>query len=154
VISKAGVAVMLGAYRKPPALSSGSVSATIRELSESIAIARRACIRKERIIVDPSIGFFRETGGNDFYTRITDMPWYLRDLAVLSDLGRIARLGPVCISVSAKSFLGHLLNIQDPADRLAPSLACEIMAAQKGASIIRTHNVRESVQALTTASLL
>jgi dihydropteroate synthase len=61
---------------------------------------------------------------------------------------------PICISASRKSFIGHLLNLGAPEDRLAPSIASEIVAALNGASLLRSHNVRETVQALTMLELL
>jgi dihydropteroate synthase len=84
---------------------------------------------------------------------MTDMPWYARDIEVLSNLGRLAALGPVCVSASRKSFIGHLLNLQ-PEERLVPSIVSEVVAVMNGASIIRTHNVKETVQALTMLKLL
>jgi dihydropteroate synthase len=155
VAAAAGVPVIVGAYSAAPA--SGRVAGTVKALRESIAIAKRAGIKKEEIIVDPSIGFFRaEEGKNPFFTKMADddMPWYARDLQVLSNLDRLAPLGPVCVSVSRKSFIGHLLNLPAAEDRLVPSIACEIIAVQNGASLVRTHSVRETVQALTMHSLL
>jgi dihydropteroate synthase len=85
---------------------------------------------------------------------MTDRPWYARDLEVLSSIGRLAPLGPVCVSASRKSFIGHLLNLPAAKQRQAPSIACEIIAAMNGASLLRTHSVRETVQALTMVQLL
>jgi dihydropteroate synthase len=149
VVAKAGVPVIAGAYSKSPA--TGRLAGTIKALKESIALAKKAGIKD--VAVDPSIGFFREKGKNPFFTKITDMPWYARDIEVLSNLDRLAALGPVCVSVSRKSFIGHLLNVQGD-DRLIPSLVCEAVAVLNGASIVRTHSVRETVQALTMLQLL
>lgn len=153
VIAKAGVAVIMGAYSR--ASSTGRVAGTLRALRESVAIAKKSGMKDSSIIVDPSIGFFREQGKGPFFTRITDMPWYARDIEVLSRLKKLEILKkPLCVSVSRKSFIGHLLNIRSGEDRLAPSLVCEVMAALNGASLIRTHNVRETVQAMTMLHLL
>jgi dihydropteroate synthase len=149
VIAEAGVAAIVGAYSKRPA--PGRIAGTIRALKESLAIAKNAGIKD--VVVDPSIGFFREGGRNPFFTKMTDMPWYARDIEVLSNLGRLAALGPVCVSASRKSFIGHLLNLQ-PEERLVPSIVSEVVAVMNGASIIRTHNVKETVQALTMLKLL
>lgn len=149
VVTKAGVPVIAGAYSKSPA--TGRLAGTIKALKESIALAKKAGIKD--IIIDPSIGFFREEGKNPFFTKMTDMPWYARDIEVLSNLDRLAALGPVCVSVSRKSFIGHLLSVQGD-DRLIPSLVCEAVAVLNGASIVRTHSVRETVQALTMLQLL
>lgn len=157
VVAKVALPVIIGAYSKTPA--SGRVAGTVRALKESIALAKKAGVRKEAMLVDPSIGFFRAEGKNPFFTKIADgdkkIPWYSRDLQVLSNLGRLAALGlPVCVSVSRKSFIGHLLNLPSAEDRMVPSVACEVVAAVNGASLVRTHNVKETVQALTMLELL
>lgn len=149
VAAKAGVPVIVGAYSKAPA--TGRIAGTVKALKESLAIARKAGIKET--IVDPSIGFFREEGKNPFFTKMTDVPWYTRDIQVLNNLSKLAALGPVCVSVSRKSFIGHLLGIKGD-DRLVPSIICEAVAAMNGASIIRTHSVKETVRALTMLQLL
>lgn len=148
-VAKAGLPVIAGAYSSAPA--QGSIAGTISALKASMAIAKKAGIKD--VIADPSIGFFRSEGKNPFFTKMTDVPWYTRDLQVLSDLGKLTRLAPVCVSVSRKSFMGHLLGLA-PGERLVPSIACEIMATINGASIIRTHSVKETVQALAMLELL
>lgn len=149
VVAKAGLPVIAGAYSSAPA--KGSVAGTIAALRASMEIAKKAGIKN--VIVDPSIGFFRSEGKNPFFTKMTDVPWYTRDLQVLSNLDKLAKLAPVCVSVSRKSFMGHLLGV-DADERLVPSIACEIMAAIRGASIIRTHSVKETVQALAMIELV
>ena len=157
IVAKAGVPVIVGAYSRSPA-TTGKMPGTVRALRESIALAKKAGVKEEEdgsIIVDPSIGFFREEGKNPFFTKMVDLPWYTRDIEVLSNLNKLAILKkPVCVSVSRKSFIGHLLNLQNAEERLVPSVVCEAMAALSGASIIRTHNVKETVQALTMLQLL
>jgi len=149
VAAKAGVPVIIGAYSKTRA--TGRLAGTVKALRESLAIARNAGIREA--IVDPSIGFFREEGKNPFFTKMTDIPWYTRDIKVLNNIKKLAALGPVCISVSRKSFIGHLLGIKGD-DRLVPSIICEAIAVTNGASVIRTHSVKETVYALTMLQLL
>jgi dihydropteroate synthase len=149
VAARAGVPVIIGAYSKTPA--TGRLVGTIKALKESVALAKKAGIKET--VVDPSIGFFRNEGKNPFFTKMTDVPWYTRDLEVLSSLEKLAALAPVCVSVSRKSFIGHLLNVHGD-DRLVPSIMCEAVAVMNGASIVRTHSVRETVQALTMLQLL
>ncbi len=151
VAAKAGVAMIIGAYSKVPAM--GRIVSTLGALKESIRLASEAGIKD--IIIDPSIGFFRQEGKNPFFTKMTDMPWYARDIEILSNLHKLTTLKkPICISVSRKSFIGHLLNLSTAQDRLLPSIVCETIAALNGANIIRTHNVRETVQAVTLLQLL
>ncbi len=151
VVAKSGLPVIIGAYSKRPA--TGKLAGTVRALKESVALAKKAGIRKDAVVVDPSIGFFRAEGKNPFFTRMTDVPWYARDLDVLANLRTLARIAPVCISVSRKSFIGHLFGVKAD-ERLIPSIACEVMAAINGAGIIRTHSVKETVQALVMQELL
>lgn len=151
VAAKAGVSVIIGAYSKAP--TTGRIASTLKALKKSISLASEADIKD--VMIDPSIGFFRQEGKNPFFTKMTDMPWYVRDIEILSNLHKLAGLKkPICISVSRKSFIGYLLNLNTAEDRLIPSIACEMIAALKGANIIRTHNVRETVQAVTMLQLL
>lgn len=149
VATRAGVPVIAGAYSKTSA--TGRLAGTLKALKESIALARKAGIKD--VAIDPSIGFFRQEGKNPFFTKMTDMPWYARDIEVLSSLEKLTALRPVCVSVSRKSFIGYLLDVQGD-DRLIPSIICEAVAVINGASIVRTHSVRETVQALTMLQLL
>ena len=126
----------------------------IKLLKESLRIARRSGIKDNKIIIDPSIGFFRTDGKNPFFTPMSDTPWYLRDIEMISRLHELkARFSyPICVSVSRKSFIGKLLNLETE-ERLLPSLAFEMISALNGAKIIRTHSVRETFQALRTCEL-
>jgi dihydropteroate synthase len=151
VAAKAGVSMIIGAYSKAPA--TGRMASTLKALKKSISLASEAGIKD--VMIDPSIGFFRQEGENPFFTKMTDIPWYVRDIEILSNLHELATLKkPICISVSRKSFIGYLLNLNAAEDRLIPSIACEMIAALKGANVIRTHNVRETVQAVTMLQLL
>ncbi len=51
---------------------------------------------------------------------------------------------PLLVSVSNKSFIGEILKKENPSDRLAGSLAAEVVCVLNGANIIRTHNVAEN----------
>ena len=151
VAAKTGVSMIIGAYSKAPA--TGRMVGTLKTLKKSIRLASEAGIKD--VLIDPSIGFFRKEGKNPFFTKMTDMPWYARDIEILSNLHKLTMLKkPICVSVSRKSFIGYLLNLNAAEDRLIPSIACEMIAALKGANIIRTHNVRETVQAVTMLQLL
>jgi len=112
-----------------------------RLLAESLRIADGAGIPAERIVVDPGIGFFRRRG----------IPWYEWDLALLAGLRALGDLGPICVGVSRKSFIGALLGQDDPRDRLAGSLAAVALAVANGAHMIRTHDVAETSQAVRVA---
>jgi dihydropteroate synthase len=151
IAAKAGVSMIIGAYSKAPV--TGKLVSTLEALKKSMRLASEVGIKD--VMIDPSIGFFRQEGKNPFFTKMTDMPWYARDIEILSNLHKLATLKkPICVSVSRKSFIGYLLNLNSAEDRLIPSIACEMIAALNGANIIRTHNVRETVQAVTMLQLL
>jgi dihydropteroate synthase len=108
-------------------------------LEERLAAAVEAGIREDRICLDPGIGFGKTVAHN---------LELLRRLDVLLALGR-----PVLIGFSRKSTLGRLLG--DPAattGTAAASVGAALAAYERGATILRVHDVRETVEALTVAS--
>lgn len=116
--------------------SYGDVVAEVRShLRDRAAAARRAGVRRERIWVDPGIGFGKTLAHN---------------LELLRCLDRIASLGyPVLLGVSRKSFIKAIDPSAESADeRLGGSLSAALWGTAHGASIVRVHDVRETVQAL------
>lgn len=102
-------------------------------LHERLHVAVQAGIERQRIVLDPGFGFGKTVAHS------LDL---LRGLDHLSALGQ-----PLLAGTSRKSFLGHLL--QRPVDeRLAGSLASALWAAQRGAALVRVHDVGAVVQAL------
>ena len=92
--------------------------------------------------MDPGIGFFRAEG----------LTWDEWDASVLGALASLRSLGrPVCVGVSRKSFIGAILERPDTSDRLAGSLAATAIAVVNGAAVIRTHDVRETRDAVRVA---
>ncbi len=109
----------------------------VAEVSEflrgRIAAAEAAGIAKERIAIDPGFGFGKTLAHN---------------LALLRNLDRLRELGvPVLAGLSRKAMLGAITG-QDVNHRVAASVAAALIAAQRGASIVRVHDVRETVDAL------
>ena len=84
--------------------------------------------------IDPGIGFAK-TAEQSFEL--------LRRLPELGSLG-----WPVLVGVSRKSFLGVVTGEEDPRRRLPASLAAGLFALSRGASILRVHDVPETVQAI------
>ncbi len=102
-------------------------------LGESIGIARNAGIREDNIIIDPGIGFGKTVEHN---------------IEILKRLDEFKVLGyPICIGTSRKSFIGKILGSDDPADRLAGTIATCVISIMKGASLLRVHDVKETIQA-------
>jgi dihydropteroate synthase len=88
---------------------------------------------KNRIVVDPGIGFGKTVAQN---------------FALLSRQQELLALGyPILAGWSRKSSLGAVTGPDAP-DRMVPSVAAALLAVQRGASVVRVHDVRETVQAL------
>ncbi len=104
-------------------------------LARSIALAQRHGVRRERIIVDPGIGFAKRPEQNLVI---------LKHLRALEVLGR-----PILVGASRKSFLGHLFGWPLEA-RLEGSLAAVAAAHAAGASFFRVHDVKETRKLLDT----
>jgi dihydropteroate synthase len=141
--------VIVGAYgKKSNTYMSGDILETTEILQESLDLAHENGIRDNKIIIDPLIGFFRSTGNNPFFTKISHHNWYERDLNIISGLNNMSKISnPICISVSRKSFIGKLFNLTE-SERLIPSLISQIVCVLNGASIIRTHDVKETKMCL------
>jgi dihydropteroate synthase len=152
VISKFIPSLILCAYDSKT-ISGNVITATKKLLKESLKIAKNIHVPSEKIVLDPAIGFFRKTGKGPFFTKIKS-DWVQRDLSVIKNLNYIKQNFPILISVSNKSFLGHLLGKKNPSDRLFGSIAAEVISVINGADIIRTHNVEATKDAITIASKL
>ncbi|NJE30856.1 dihydropteroate synthase [Thermococcus sp. 18S1] len=112
-------------------------------LQESIVIAAKHDI--EEVAIDPAIGFLRPEWP----------PWYEWDSNVLANLNMLKIFGrPILIGVSRKSFIGAITDRKDPAERLPGSLAATAVAVFNGANIIRTHDVRETLDAVKMAAFM
>ena len=105
-----------------------------RFLAERIFSAEMAGIAKKKIVVDPGFGFGKNT---------------VHNLALLARLDRFADLGvPVLAGLSRKRTIGELTGHTDPHDRVHGSVAAHLIAAQRGAKLLRVHDVAATVDAL------
>jgi len=103
-------------------------------LEGRVEAAVKSGIPRQKLIVDPGIGFGKTTAHN---------------LEILRGLSLFQGLGcPVLVGVSRKRFLGELSGEKDPKKRLSSGLAAALLAVGQGAQIIRTHDVAEMRQAL------
>lgn len=137
-------------------LSKAKPIAQVRHsLKETLRIAEKAGIDNRRIVLDPGIGFFREEGTGEAYSPQKLMPWHEWDCHVLANLRELEPLHrPLCVGLSRKSFLGKILSLERPDERLPASLAATAIAVMNGASMIRTHDVKETVQAVRVAEAI
>jgi len=149
IIEKYYPSLILCAYSKK-IITGNQLSETRQLFKKSLEIAKSVKIPRTKIVLDPAIGFFRKKGKNSFFTKINS-DWVKRDLLILENLRSIKLNMPILVSVSNKSFIGEILKKENPSDRLAGSLAAEVVCVLNGANIIRTHNVAETKEAITTA---
>jgi dihydropteroate synthase len=149
VVFSSGLPVIIGAYGdRSVTYNSGNIAETIDILQKSLVLADESGISEDKLIVDPLIGFFRESGNNPFFTKISHQNWYDRDIGIISNLKHLSNLSkPICISVSRKSFIGHLFKLTET-DRLIPSIILQVICVLNGSDIIRTHDVKETRVAL------
>lgn len=152
VISNFSPSLILCAYDSKT-VSGDDVITTKKLLRESLKIAKKSHISNDKIVLDPAIGFFRKTGQGPFFTKIKS-DWIKRDLSILQNLKSIKQNFPILISVSNKSFIGNILEFENPTDRLFGSIAAESISVINGADIIRTHNVGATRDAIIIASNL
>ena len=105
-----------------------------RFLAERIFAAEMAGIAKKRIVIDPGFGFGKDTTHN---------------LALLAQLERFGDLGvPVLAGLSRKRTIGELTGRDIPRERVHGSVAAHLIAAQRGARLLRVHDVAATVDAL------
>jgi dihydropteroate synthase len=87
---------------------------------------------KQRLLIDPGIGFGKTVQQN---------------FALLARQSELLSLGyPLLAGWSRKSSLGAATGLQDAKDRLIPSVAAALLALERGASVLRVHDVRETTQ--------
>lgn len=140
VVADAGCPVVLMHMRGVPATMTGLATYTdvaadvAAELAGRVADAEAAGIARDRIAIDPGIGFAKGPALNIEL---------LQRLEVLMDMGF-----PMLVGVSRKGFIGTLSGEPDAAMRAGGSIAAALWAMNKGASILRVHDVRPTVQAV------
>lgn len=105
-----------------------------RFLTERLFAAEMSGIARKNLLIDPGFGFGKNTAHN---------------LTLLSQLQRFVELGvPVLAGLSRKRTIGELTGREVAKDRVAGSVAAHLIAAQRGAMILRVHDVAATVDAL------
>ena len=101
--------------------------------ARTLAIADKAGIARETVVLDPGIGFGKDAA---------------QSMTALARLSELRAFGcPLLVGASRKRFIGSVIA-SEPHQRLGGSLAAHLLAARNGAAIIRAHDVAETVQAL------
>jgi dihydropteroate synthase len=113
------------------------VQEIVAELTAAVERATADEIPRERVVLDPGIGFSKRSA---------------QSIGVLRELGRVAAIGrPVMVGVSRKRFIGELTGVATPADRVAGSVGANVAALDRGARVFRVHDVRPNREALDVA---
>lgn len=111
----------------------------LRFFAHSLEIAAKAGIAAGNIVLDPGIGFGKTPQ---------------QSMTALARLDQLARFGlPLLVGASRKRFISTVVE-SEPRERLGGSIAAHLMAAQRGAAIIRAHDVAETVQAVRVAAAI
>jgi dihydropteroate synthase len=109
-------------------------------LADATATAMADGIGPDRLVIDPGLGFGKTAEQN---------------FELLGHVGELRSLGfPVMVGASRKSFLGAASGSEGAKDRKDASVAAAVLAAMRGAEIVRVHDVRETVQALRVVDAL
>jgi dihydropteroate synthase len=109
-------------------------------LGERLEAAVAAGVGRDRLAIDPGIGFGKNLPQN---------------LELLRSIGSFRELGvPVLVGVSRKRLIGELSGADDPADRLEGSVAAAVWCATHGVHVVRVHDVAATVRALRVADAI
>lgn len=111
----------------------------VADLQESVELALEAGISKDKIILDPGIGFGKA---------------YVDNLQVLGALDAFKQLGyPLLLGTSRKSVIGLTLDLPVE-ERLEGTLVTTVLAVQQGYSFVRVHDIKENVRAIRMAEAI
>lgn len=109
------------------------VQDVIKDLKQSIEIAKQAGIKEDNLILDPGVGFGKT---------------YEQNLMIMNHLEEIVKLGyPVLLGTSRKSVIGLTLDLPVE-EREEGTLATSVLGAMKGCDFVRVHDVEKNVRAL------
>jgi dihydropteroate synthase len=139
VVARTGVPVILMHMRGEPAtmqqfaVYDDVVTDVASELTSMIDDAVAAGVDRDKILIDPGIGFAKTFDQN---------------LELLARANELTALAPLVIGASRKAFIGHLTGRASGPERAVGSLAAVAAAQQAGAAIVRVHDVRETVDFL------
>lgn len=109
-------------------------------LQNSIDMALKAGVKKEKIVLDPGIGFGKT---------------YEQNIEVLDRLGELRDLGyPVLLGTSRKSVLGKILENSTPKERVNATVATTVLGVKDGVDIVRVHDIKENKEAAMVADAI
>lgn len=105
----------------------------LKDLKESVALAKQVGIAADKIILDPGVGFAKT---------------YEQNLEIIARIGELKQLGyPVLLGTSRKSVIGLTLDLPVE-ERLEGALVTTVMAVEQGCAFVRVHDVQENERAI------
>ena len=132
VIAKSGLPCCLMHNRKE-AVYQNYIQDVLADLEETLEIAQRVGLAREKIVLDPGIGFAKT---------------YEQNLLLLQQLEAMHSFGcPVLLGTSRKSVIGLTLDVP-ASERVIGTVATTVMGVMKGCSFVRVHDIRENVEAI------
>jgi len=139
VVAEHGAAVVI-MHNRDSADPNIDIVADVEEFfSRSLEIAWKAAIPRDRIVLDPGIGFGKTPE---------------QSMACIAKLEKFRSFGlPLLVGASRKRFIDSVTPAE-PAERLGGSLAAHLIAAENGAAFIRTHDVAPTAQAFAVAAAI
>lgn len=115
------------------------LSDVLKDLKESVEIAVNAGIEKDKIIIDPGVGFSKS---------------YENNIEIINNIQKLKELGlPILLAASRKSVIGAALNLPVN-ERLEGTLTTSVFGVLKGCSFIRVHDVKENKRVITMTEKL
>jgi dihydropteroate synthase len=139
VVADHGVPVIVMHNRDEADPAIDIVDDMLRYFERSLAIADAAGVGRAQIVIDPGIGFGKTPE---------------QSVIAVAKLAQLSCFGlPILIGLSRKRFISSIVP-SEPTQRLGGSIAGHLMAVQEGATIVRTHDVFETVQALRVAEAI
>lgn len=116
------------------------IMVSMREFFEkSFKIAEENGLSKDKIVIDPGIGFGKDMEQN---------------IEVLHRMGEIRDIAPILLGTSRKRFIGALLNGLPPKERAEGTIATTVAGIERGADIVRVHDVLENKRAALVADAI
>ena len=120
-----------------------SVTETIEALKSSINLAKEEDIDENNLIIDPAIGKWIPKRS------------HIHDITLIHQLSEFRCFeNPILVAISRKSFIGAILDLKSPQDRLIGSLSATAIAVYNGAHIVRTHDVAKTKEAISVVEAI
>jgi len=139
LVAARGMPVIVMHNRERPDENIDIIADVVTFFTRSLEIATHAGIAREKVVLDPGIGFGKTPE---------------QSILCIAQLAKFRRFGlPLLVGASRKRFINSVTP-SSPDDRIGGSIASHLKAVENGASIARVHDVKETVQALRVAAAI